>query len=466
MARQLNLDRDKLDSCYELAAQIVSHTAKYLDRHSSSSIERTTLTLLGVEGEHRGIPFASLMVEKLSKDQLRLGVAHWWTRALLATAEEPKKLAEQLARGKLKWNDLKEMPPSEIRKKAQQLAEENLQKLDQSKSLPIQSIFYQRMLKPPVAFYHDDVKTRRLLGALHDVKKKGAAFCVTKVSSKEFLKEVYETHFLKSFWQEAKEFPMVVTTQGLSVPEQTLMALQLGFRAIALDGLNNSLAGEVGLKRSLVDLNFSLILCARLSAKIVSRYLPRFNPSQMFSNFLLYEQFARRHEISFENIVLSSGQTQDNKEREFVSAFGFSQLLREAFSQSPIWYRLSIGADPFNFWIAGLTGQDCLLIDAMADGQLKQALHYTKQLEGLGDEVSFNTHGKIAREAHFILDQTWKFLKQIQQKTLWKAFEEGLLTMTPSPVVNLGEEGVFQKSYHYLNPVWELLEKQLKDLRT
>ena len=79
------------------------------------------------------------------------------------------------------------------------------------------------------------------------------------------------------------------------------------------------------------------------------------------------------------------------------------------------------------------------------------------EIEGFADEFSLNTYGKIAREAHQILDLSWKFLKELQHLTLWKAFEENAI-VPKSEGKKAGGEAVFQKSFHYLNPVTNLCQ--------
>lgn len=69
--------------------------------------------------------------------------------------------------------------------------------------------------------------------------------------------------------------------------------------------------------------------------------------------------------------------------------------------------------------------------------------------QNISQEFSLGPHGKIAREAHVILEQCWKQLKKIDHLTLWKFFDGNK---------TLGKEGVFQKSYHYWNPVTELCQ--------
>ena len=447
MVRQLNLDRDKVDHCYELASHIVSHAAKYIDRHSSPSIEQATLMLLGVEWDRRGVPLASLMVENLTKDQLRLGGAYWWGRALLAFPnEEPAKLAERLGRGKLKWNDLSEAPPPEIRKKTQKLAEEGMEKLGQvyrqAKAFPI----YLRSSQPSLAFRFKNEKAKRLRSALQDNFKK-EIFSVAQFQSSQLSEESWRSEEPLLFLNEIKEGKAAAIASGLSVPEQTVTALKLGHSAIGLDGWTQSLQGQVDAQRSLVDHTFALSLCAQWPIKILSSHAELdLKPQQLLVYLLLFEQLARRQNVAFENIMLSTSPA-NTESRGLHLSLAFHQVLREVFSQSYLWYRLPFPLNPFDFLVANLTGQNILELPGGDEAAFGQASHWLENTVGLGDELTFNTHGKLGREAHLLVDQVWKLLHQMQQATLWKSFEEK----------RAGREGIFQKSFHYWNPISVIL---------
>ena len=73
--RKLNLDRDKIDQCRNVAARIVTPVQKYIDRHSTTSSERAVLRFMGVEGAHQEMPHVNLIVDRLDKDRLRKGIA-------------------------------------------------------------------------------------------------------------------------------------------------------------------------------------------------------------------------------------------------------------------------------------------------------------------------------------------------------------------------------------------------------
>ena len=76
---KLNLDRDKIDLCRELADGIVHPIQKYIDIHSTVSIERAVLRLLGLEGamatESGMMPLANLVGDgrELARKGLEMG---------------------------------------------------------------------------------------------------------------------------------------------------------------------------------------------------------------------------------------------------------------------------------------------------------------------------------------------------------------------------------------------------------
>lgn len=474
MARQLNLDRDQLDQCYDTAQHIVSHAAKYLDRHSSRAVERASLLLLGVEGEYRGVPLATLLVETLTKDQLRLGAVYWWGRAVLglkqpaeaaasrlaAGPREKMELAEKLGRGKLKWSELPEVNPQVIKKEMEQAAKESMHRFE--KSAGSRKNFWQRSQGPRLAVRLTDGKAKRLPAAVHEWHKKGAGVVVVDCPNKKFFEETFESAELTPAFHDLKEIPAVAVLRGLSLPEQTWLAHSHGLRTISPEGWLAALTGEVDSKRALIDLSFSLSLSKKGSLHLFSEHalfgekFPRhFHMPHLLATLLLYEQLAVRQGVGFENIVLSSSPVGDAPEKDFAPLLAGTQILREMFPQSFLWYRPAPGPDPFSFLAAVMTEQDVLEV---SPEELPRAKEWLKNLEGIARDLSLNTYGRIGRQAHQILEQTYKILKQMELQTLWKVFDEDFLKTKIPGGKNLGQEGVFQKSYHYFNPVVSLCQ--------
>lgn len=440
LVRQLNLDRDKLDHCYELSQHIVSFADKFIDRHSTPAVESATLMLLGVEGEHRGETWARLMVEKLTKDQLRLGAAHWWGKALLGVKEEPKRLAERLARGKMGWNEIPDVPPQEIRKKVEHLATEYLKKIEEHrKNSP--SFFQSPIHQPQIAVAIYEEKPKKIQAKVDDYLKQGVSFCVAP-----------------SLTEHPKTAHVVLKTKGLNVPEQIVLGLQQKWNAFLVDGWSPILQGEIDAKRSLVDHAFALSLCNRYQALILNDPIKmEMSSPQFLALLLLYEQLARREGFSFEKIMFHFSPEELEKTKGLFSQLAFAQMLRETFPQSPLWMVQKEKANHFLYWIASFAELDIVEFGDLNEKEIEFAKKCLTETTSFADEFSLNTYGKIAREAQQILDQTWKFLKQLQQLTLWKSFEEDRW-FPKKEGKKVGGEMVFQKSFHYLNPVLSLCQ--------
>ncbi len=439
LARQLNLDRDKLDHCYELSQHIVAFAAKFIDRHSSPAVEAATLMLLGVDGEHRGEPWARLMVEKLTRDQLRLGAAHWWGKALLGLKEEPQKLAERLARGKISWHEIPDVPPQEIKKKVQHVAEEVLKKMEEHRK-QVNPFFKEPIHQTQIAIAIPEEKPKRMVAKMEEGLKRGISFYVAPLT------------------EHPKEAHVVLETKGLHVPEQIVLGLQRRSNAFLVDGWSPVLRGEMDPKRSLVDHSFALSLCSRHQTSILNfSETALMTAPQYLANLLLYEQLAKREGIPFEKMMFHFSVEKLEKTKGLFAQLAFVQTLREAFSQSPLWMFQKEGMNPFLYWIASFAELDVVAFGDFNETEIAFAKKCLDETTSFADEFSLNIYGKIAREAQQILDQTWRLLKQLQQLTLWKSFEEDRL-FPKREGKKAGGETVFQKSFHYLNPVLSLCQ--------
>ena len=129
---KLNLDRDQMDQCRSVAEAIVAPVQRYIDYHSTVSIERSVLRLFGVEGEGQHLPLVNEVVDKLDRRKLSLGASYWFCRALLAHPKlSVQQLAQEISKGKISFSQLPEIPRDKIEKKSQELAQQAYQKIRQ-----------------------------------------------------------------------------------------------------------------------------------------------------------------------------------------------------------------------------------------------------------------------------------------------------------------------------------------------
>jgi len=97
---QLFVDAEKIARARDLARSAANGVQSFIDRHTTVSIERTVLRLLGISGAGaRGAPLANLMVDRLrDAGVLNKGAAYWLGRALRASpGKDPLHAIERVA---------------------------------------------------------------------------------------------------------------------------------------------------------------------------------------------------------------------------------------------------------------------------------------------------------------------------------------------------------------------------------
>src|SRR5207248_9316066 len=97
---QLFVDAEKIARARELARSAAMGVQAFIGRHTTVSIERTVLRLLGISGTGaRGAPLANLMVDRLRDARvLQRGAAYWLGRALRASpGKDPLQAIERIA---------------------------------------------------------------------------------------------------------------------------------------------------------------------------------------------------------------------------------------------------------------------------------------------------------------------------------------------------------------------------------
>src|SRR6266852_1810008 len=89
----------EIERARDLARRITQPILALIHRHTTVSIERTVLRLLGLSGAGpRGVPLANLMVDRLqSSGLLGKGAAYWYGRAVHLGAKSPLEAVERLA---------------------------------------------------------------------------------------------------------------------------------------------------------------------------------------------------------------------------------------------------------------------------------------------------------------------------------------------------------------------------------
>src|ERR687891_201388 len=92
------IDDAEIARARQLAHEITTPVLEVIRRHTTVSIERTVLRLLGISGAGaRGVPLANLMVDRLKEaGVLSRGAAYWYGWALRMGARSPIEAVERI----------------------------------------------------------------------------------------------------------------------------------------------------------------------------------------------------------------------------------------------------------------------------------------------------------------------------------------------------------------------------------
>lgn len=442
MHRKLHLDRDKVDDCLEMSRHIVSNAHKYIQRHSSKSIEAASLYLMGVQAFHKGEPIAAALVKRLPKDALRAGVALPWGGLIEKTGEDPNSLAQKILKGKLGLPDGQSLQ-DQTKSKILSLSKNRLTHVGvRPKPTP----------RPPsLVLSLVEKKTKRLGTSIDKLKKKGIEWSwIPHLPIDEF-----------HDWPSG----FVTETLGIRGPVLALLAILKDARAIYCDAFFDTWGNGVSAHLAFVHQDFIFKLCRHFKIPLILGLSPRELVAtqekfpQILARIFLSEQLALHAGLHFKEIILvHPALTQDDSPRMLIGVFAAAQMIREIFAQGHLCYPVAFGLGDFEAWVAASTGQDIWYLLEGQKANLEKVSLWQSVAEDLASEINFASHGKIARQAHSSLDNAWKLLKRLEQVGLWQALEEGLLG--PKPQASHGADDIFQKSYHYWNPVMEWLESE------
>ncbi|MGC8867663.1 MAG: lysine 5,6-aminomutase subunit alpha TIM-barrel domain-containing protein, partial [Elusimicrobiales bacterium] len=128
----LALDLNKIDKARKLADKITSDVFKYINAHTTTTIERATLRLFGVDGaDKNGVPVPNIIVDAL-KDKLSQGIARYYLSALIRSGKSVEELNNEIAEGRYDISKVELVDHTRIEKKADELIKRLDKKLNEN----------------------------------------------------------------------------------------------------------------------------------------------------------------------------------------------------------------------------------------------------------------------------------------------------------------------------------------------
>jgi beta-lysine 5,6-aminomutase alpha subunit len=504
----------------ELAWAITASTFETIERHTTVSIERTTLRLLGIGGVGaRGVPMVNRMVDHLQEAKLLdRGAAYWLGRALRMGARSPVEAVEILAAtppGKLG-----ELDPAEdaalredMRREARAACEELAARVERrdalrhelgvgsSKDGPL------KYLIVATGNIHDDVEQARSAAengadiiavirstaqSLLDYVPHGATtegFGGTFATQENFriMREALdvESRRLKRY------IHLVNYSSGLCMPEIAFMAAWERLDHLLNDAMYGILFRDINPQRTMVDQYFSRRICAFARILINTgedNYITTADAyeaaHQVVASQFINEAFAHRAGLPDELIGLGhSFEIDTGYPDTLLWELAQAYLIRGCFPRHPLKYMpptkhkdgdifFAHAYDAMADLVAVWTRQHIQLLGMMTEAMhnpflmdrhaaLKMADYIYRAAAWMGDELQIRPDGRIAQRQREVFEGALGMLEEAASVGMFEAIARGRFAgVKRTPQGGKGLSGVIEKAPDYFNPFLEILEEK------
>ena len=502
----------------ELARSAALGVQAFIDRHTTVSIERTVLRLLGISGAGaRGAPLANLMVDRLQQSGvLQQGAAYWLGRALRASpGKDPLHAVERVAAHPEKLPPLSEAEDAQLREEmraeARSAVRELAARIDQRRELK-RSLQVGSFPGAPWKYVivatgniYDDVEQARAAAqqgadviavirstaqSLLDYVPHGATtegFGGTYATQENFriMREALDEQSKKL----GRYVHLTNYSSGLCMPEIAFMAAYERLDMLLNDAMYGILFRDINMKRTFCDQYFSRRICAFADIIINTgedNYITTADADEaahtVIASQLINETFA--HLAGMRDDLIGFGHSFEidpAREDTLLREFAMAMMVRELFPRSPIKYMpptkhkegdifFSHAYDVMADLVAITTGQGIQLLGMMTEAMhnpflmdryvaLKAAAYVYRGARHLGEEISFKEGGIVARRQREVFDKALALLEEVAKDGMMAAIGKARFGDTSRlPDGGKGLDGVVERGAAYFNPFLEILE--------
>jgi beta-lysine 5,6-aminomutase alpha subunit len=511
---RLGLEPTKIAYARELTTTIVAPIVDQILSHTTDSVERATLRLMGLDGATEGgIPLANVLVRHL-RARVPEGIAPLVAGAALEKGVSLKELAQAVNLRRLDLRDYRPADPVAARRETERLLRESLRRVDEQVARRNQLIAKLGQGEQPWLYvivatgniYEDAVQAQMAARQGTDIV---AVIRSTAQSLLDYVPEgvttqgfggTYATQANFRVMREALDevsaevgryVRLVNYASGLCMPEIAAMGALERLDLMLNDSMYGILFRDINPLRTFVDQHLSRMISAYAQIVINTgedNYLTTADAVDaahtVLASDLINERFA--YEAGLKPPLMGLGHAFEvNPELpdSFLYELAHALLIREVFPDHPIKYMpptKHMTGDIFRgyalntlFNLAGVaTGQSIQLL-----GMLTEAMHTPYLMDRalaiknaklafgaarhLGENLAVPPDSWLARRGTEVLDRAIEMLERIAHDGLFQAIADGQFAdIKRPPEGGKGADGVVRKGEAYVNPLYTLLAEK------
>jgi len=514
---KLNIDFSLVEKARKTAKNIAIETQNFIDKNTTTTIERTVCRLLGIDGvDEFEVPLPNIVIDNINKGNgLGIGAAIYIGNAILHTSLSPQEIAEKVAKDELNLTELPLKDLSEIKATVNIIAQESLVKISQNKKKRGEFLNKYGDKEGPLIYvivatgniYEDIIQAqaaarqgadiiaviRSTVQSLLDYVPYGATtegYGGTYATQENF--RLMRKALDKVSEELGRYIRLTNYCSGLCMPEIAAMGAFERLDVMLNDALYGILFRDINMKRTIIDQYFSRMINAYAGVIINTgedNYLTTAEAYKaahtVLASQFINEQFALVAGLREEQMGLGHAFEMDpNLENGFLYELAQAQMAREIFPDAPLKYmpptkymtgnifKGHIQDALFNI-ITIMTNQRIHLLGMLTEAihtpfmsdralSIENARYIFKNMRAFSDEISFKEGGIMEKRVNGVLNKAYDLLKEIDKEGLFKTIEKGIFASIKRPIDGgKGLEGVIMKEKEYFNPFIELMIKEL-----
>ncbi|MDK2917805.1 MAG: beta-lysine 5,6-aminomutase alpha subunit [Candidatus Petromonas sp.] len=513
MESKLNLDRGLIEKARNSAENIAEDVQKFIDKHTTVTVERTIARLLGIDGvDDIDKPLPNVVVDNIKEGGgLSRGAAYWIGNGVVNTGKTPQEIAEAVSTGEIDLTKLPATDEEKIKEEINKLALDMVNRI--KKNREVREDFIKNVGEGKKPYLYVIVATGNIyedvLQAEAAARQGADIIAVIRSTAQSLLDYVpygpttegfggtYATQenfriMRKAMDKVGEEVGRYIRVcnycSGLCMPEIAAMGAIERLDVMLNDALYGILFRDINMQRTFVDQYFSRVINGYAGIIINTgedNYLTTADAVEeahtVLASQFINEQFALKAGIPEEQMGLGHAfEMNPDIENGFLWELAQAQMAREIFPKAPLKYMPPTKFMTGNIFkghiqdalfnaVSIMTGQGIQLLGMLTEAihtpllqdralSIENAKYIFNNMRNLGDEIEFKEGGIIQQRAQEVLKKGADMLEEIEKEGLFNIIQEGKFAgVRRSFTGGKGLEGVTVKDEKYFNPFIDLM---------